>query len=156
MATSRTAKLKAFRETLPPVESELVICPPDCVEHHDADKPGAPAAPEIARPIRTGNQPWTMMGGLDLKSAEVTAKKLRRHAQRFGVECVEEVAKSMGLTVDLSGVEVPKKKKAPKRPPLRDRALALHRKHMPWSIIEDQLNLSRIQGVELKKELGLA
>lgn len=166
MAKSRSAKVAAFRATLPPEDSELVICPPDCkIWHDDGRWPGAAKKPEIvltAQQVssmqREHAQPFELVEDSRSAPKRVTAKTLEHHARMFGPEEVQNVADALGIQVDLTGFKSPadelRKKKRKTRPVRKDiQARKYLERGMSWPDIEDALNLNRYTSMQLKAVL---
>lgn len=87
-----------------------------------------------------------------------TAQQLQRHAQRYGLNSpatlasVHEVGLMYGLLVGIP-MRLVKPKKKLRGPSRKERAQDILDMGHPWNVVEDELNLSRAQSIELKEEM---
>lgn len=196
MSTPQVAK---FLATLPPAETELHICPPDCRECHDIKWYGVTVPipkvkkevkvrqPELFRftppkPKVVWEDPYPSLDSKEWREAmkrdgkscwkhfeppiegaiqemvPPTTSQLQTHARKFGLKSPATLV-SVQESADMYGVDVkiPKSalvpKKSPRMPSRKERAQQLLDMGYTWDIIEDELNLSRPQSIELKEEL---
>lgn len=86
-----------------------------------------------------------------------TKKSLAKHARQWGnkreaLVAVQEVADMYGIQLDIPR-DALKPKSKPRRPSRLERAQQLVDIGHPWEVVEDELNLSRPQSIELKAEI---
>lgn len=194
-----TSSARKFIQGLPPEDTELMICPPECSEQHDAKWHGVTVpvpkdvkaklpvmwdGPTWTTPkcIPTWEDPYPSLGDKEWRAAMLrdgkscwvhrkypvegkihqmvppTAQQLQRHAQRYGLNSpatlasVHEVGMAYGILVGIpKSALVPKKR--PRQPSRKERAQQILDLGHSWNIVEDELNLSRAQSIELKEEI---
>lgn len=104
------------------------------------------------------HKPWVPVGKI-VEPAIPTAKQLEAYAKKYGpsspatLASVQEVADMYGIKISIPRTTL-KPKKRPRGPSRLERAKQLRDLDIPWSVIEDELNLTRPQSVELQEELG--
>lgn len=172
MSSSRAAKIKSFRlqAQIPPDDSEPEICPPGCKIWHDDGKwPGAAKKPAPTAIVSSAPKispyknywvglKWCDEEGKELPEVEPTKKRLEHHARMHGPVDVQAVADFFGVVVDIAEFKDPsvavKAKKRKSRPvPKLTQAKVLVDRGVPWTEVEDHLNLNRYTSAKLKMEL---
>lgn len=175
-----------FRKTLPPEDSELIICdgvsPCGCSDEkwYGVTVPKRKESEPVERQpqmfsLLTAPQHHTIFEdgdfhriptkhGVAMELKPPTAKELERHARMFGVKngkivpetliSVREVADMYGIAISIA--KPPAAKRGPRKASRKEQAQQLLDLGHDWRVIENQLDLTRHQSLELADELGVA
>lgn len=168
MSVSRVAKINKFREQAQiDLEGETHICPPGCRVQHDAKWTTYKSPVVVKQKPMVKISPyknywvgvkWYNVEGEEIESIPPIRKRLEHHARMHGPVEVQAVADFFAVPVDIAEFKDPsaaiKAKKRKSRPvPKTAQALTLVQRGVPWTEIEDHLNLNRYSSAKLKMEL---